>query len=176
MPVYGWKGMIDQDHRAEIGRVLSRWGDAGWGKMVADDKHSGYFRDELVDAMYEMITQRWQPSPFPEWVTCIPSFRHPHLVPDFAKRLAQKLNIPFEPVIMKVRDNEPQKKQENSFHQCNNLDGVFEINETLENKPVFLIDDATDSGWTYTIATILLKKSGAGTVCPVVLTSTSASN
>lgn len=176
LPEYGWNGRIDPAHQAEIGRVLSRWGDAGWGKIVADDKHSGHFSDELVEAMCEMITERWRPNPFPEWVTCIPSFRHPRLVPDFAKRLAQKLNIPFKPVIVKVRDNEPQKKQENSFHQCNNLDGVFEINGNLENKPVFLIDDATDSRWTFTVTTILLRKSGAGIVYPAALTSTSASD
>lgn len=176
LPEYGWNGRIDPADQAEIGRVLSRWGDAGWGKIVADDKHAGYFRDELVDAMCEMIMKRWHPDPFPEWVTCIPSFRHPHLVPDFAKRLAEKLNIPFKPVIVKVKDNEPQKRQENSFHQCHNLDGVFQISGEVENKPVFLVDDAIDSGWTFTIATILLKNSGAGLVYPVALTSTSVSD
>lgn len=176
LPEYGWNGKIAPDNQAEIGRVLSRWGDAGWGKIVADDKRTGYFRDELVDAMCEMITERWQPDPFPEWVTCIPSYRHPNLVPNFAKRLAEKLNIPFKPVIVKAKDNEPQKKQENSLHQCHNLDGVFQITGDVENKPVFLIDDAIDSGWTFTIATTLLKNSGAGLVYPVALTSTSVSD
>lgn len=172
---YGWSFKITPDLQAETGKVLSRWGDAGWGKMVADDKHSGYFRDELVDAMYEMITKRWGPSPFPEWLTCIPSLRNPELVPNFAERLAAKLGIPFKPVIIKVKDTQPQKEQENSFHQCQNLDGVFQIDEDIQNKPVFLFDDAVDSRWTIAIATILLRKSGAGIVIPIALTSTSVS-
>lgn len=175
LPIYDWRGNLREDLQAETGKVLSRWGDAGWGKMVADDKHSGYFRDELVDAMYEMIIERWKPNPFPEWLTCIPSLRHPELVPNFAKRLANKLGIPFLPIIKKVKNTQPQKEQENSFHQCHNLDGVFQIDGKVENKPVFLVDDAVDSRWTFTIAATLLKKSGSGLVYPIALTSTSVS-
>ncbi|MCG2419364.1 RecQ family ATP-dependent DNA helicase [Aequorivita sp. F47161] len=175
LPEYDWHGNLRADLQAETGKALSRWGDAGWGKMVADDKHIGHFRDELVDAMYEMIVDRWEPVPFPEWITCIPSKRHPELVPNFAKRLAEKLGIPFLPIIVKVKDTEPQKEQENSFHQCHNLDGVFQINGEVKNKPVFLLDDAVDSRWTFTIATTLLRKNGSGLVYPVALTSTSVS-
>lgn len=170
---YGWTGRIPPEEQAETGKVLSKWGDAGWGKMVADDKHDGYFRDELVEAMYDMIMNRWLPQPFPQWLTCIPSLRHPELVPKFAQRLAKRLNIPFIPLLKKVKDTQPQKSQENSFHQCQNLDGVFEINGNVQNKPVFLVDDAIDSGWTFTIATMLLKKAGCGAVFPVALTATS---
>ena len=176
LPEYGWRGNLRADLQAETGKVLSRWGDAGWGKMVVDDKHYGFFRDELVVAMYEMILERWKPDPFPEWLTCIPSLRHPELVPNFAKRLAEKLGIPFKPIIVKAKDTEPQKEQENSYHQCHNLDGVFQIDGEVENKPVFLVDDAVDSRWTFTIAATLLKKSGSGLVYPIALTSTSVSD
>lgn len=57
-----------------------------------------------------------------------------------------------------------------------NLTSGYDINQILENKPVFLIDDAIDSGWTYTIATMFLSQSGAGKVYPVALTSTSVSD
>ena len=70
LPEYGWRGNLRADLQAETGKVLSRWGDAGWGKMVVDDKHYGFFRDELVVAMSEMIVDRWKPDPFPEWLTC----------------------------------------------------------------------------------------------------------
>ncbi|WP_339753441.1 DEAD/DEAH box helicase [uncultured Winogradskyella sp.] len=176
LPEYDWPFRIPPDLQAETGKVLSRWGDAGWGNIVANDKHQGNFRDELVDAMYEMIVERWKPNPFPEWLTCIPSLRNPELVPNFAKRLASKLGIPFKAIIVKAKNTEPQKEQENSFHQCHNLDGVFEIEGIVENKPVFLVDDAVDSRWTFTIAATLLKKSGSGLVYPIALTSTSESN
>jgi len=176
LPEYDWPYRIPKDLQAETGKSLSRWGDAGWGKMVADDKRAGHFRDDLVDAMYEMIVDRWKPYPFPEWLTCIPSLRHPELVPNFAERLAEKLGIPFRSIIIKAKDTKPQKDQENSFHQCHNLDGVFKIDGEVENKPVFLVDDAVDSKWTFTIAATLLKKSEVGLVYPIALTSTSVSN
>ena len=124
---YGLSGNLPHELRAEWGRVLSRWGDAGWGRLVADDKHAGHFRDELVEAVAEMILERWRPEPAPEWVTCVPSLNHPTLVPDFAKRLAEKLRLPFRDVVSKVKDNQPQKLQQNSYHQCRNLDGAFEV-------------------------------------------------
>ena len=170
---YGFSGNLPQNLRSEIGKSLSRWGDAGWGRIVAEDKHNNHFRDELVDAFYEMIKERWTLEPMPTWVTCIPSFRHPELVPSFAKRLADKLGLPFIPVINKREETAPQKEQENSYFQCKNLDGIFEINGVKHNEPVLLIDDAIDSGWTLTIASALLRQSGSGLVYPATLTSTS---
>ncbi|MEM9984643.1 MAG: RecQ family ATP-dependent DNA helicase, partial [Bacteroidota bacterium] len=84
---------------AEEGRILSRWRDAGWGTLVAEDKARGHFSDQLVVALAEMIEKRWKPDPIPRWVTCVPSRNHPNLVPDFAQRLAQKLHLPFKPLI-----------------------------------------------------------------------------
>lgn len=79
------------------------------GRTVADNKHAGRFSDELVEAMAEMIQQRWQPNPAPQWVCCVPSRNHPELVPDFARRLAARLGLPFVDAVSKVKDNQPQK-------------------------------------------------------------------
>lgn len=171
-PQYGFKGNLPQEYRASEGRILSRWGDAGWGGMVEQDKHSGRFRDELVDAVVDMISQRWRPSPGPSWVTCVPSLNHPELVPDFAARLSQKLGLPFNQVIEKVVDNEPQKLQNNRFHQCRNLDGVFAVADGIPGGPVLLVDDVIDSGWTITVLAALLRQQGSGNVYPVALAST----
>ena len=61
-------GNIPAALRAEEGRVLSRWRDAGWGQLVADGKRHGYFSDELVVAVAEMLRERWRPDPAPGWV------------------------------------------------------------------------------------------------------------
>ncbi|WP_416046654.1 helicase-related protein [Haematospirillum sp. 15-248] len=170
---YRLQGNLPQNLRAETGRVLSQWGDAGWGQLVADDKHSGRFRDELVEAVAEMLTARWKPNPGPRWVTCVPSKNHPTLVPDFAGRLAKRLGIPFIESVTKVRVNEPQKEQQNRFHQCRNLDGVFAITGNVSREPVLLVDDVVDSGWTMTIIAALLRRSGGGAVWPVALATSS---
>lgn len=173
-PVYGFSGNLPQHLRAETGRILSHWGDAGWGRRVAEDKRVGRFQDDLVEAVAEMILERWCPDPPPSWVTCVPSHRHPALVPDFAKRLAGRLGLLFVDAVGKVRENQPQKLQQNRFHQCNNLDGVFEIIDAIPQEPVLLVDDITDSGWTLTVLAALLRRAGSGPVWPLALAVTSA--
>jgi ATP-dependent DNA helicase RecQ len=169
---YALGGNLPPQLRAERGCVLSRWGDAGWGRLVADDKPAGRFRDELVSAAAEMILKRWRPEPPPEWVTCVPSLRHSTLVADFAQRLAQRLGLPFREVVSKAKDNPPQKLQNNSFFQCRNLDGAFELKKAIPNTPVLLVDDVVDSRWTMTVVAFLLRQAGSGPVFPVALTTT----
>ena len=160
--------------RAEQGRVLSRWRDAGWGQLVSDGKASGRFSDELVDAAVDTLKERWHPSPSPEWVTCVPSLRHRELVPEFAERLADAWGLPFITVVRKVRDNQPQKEQDNRFHQCRNLDGVFEVVTPFPEGPVLLVDDVVDSKWTLTLVAALLLQAGSGPVWPFALASSLA--
>jgi len=161
---------------AQEGRVLSRWGDAGWGRSVLNGKHSNHFGDELVEATAEMIQQRWQPDPEPAWVCCVPSLNHPELVPNFTMRLAQRLGLPFVGCVEKASHNQSQKEQQNSFHQCQNLDGAFTINQPVPSGPVLLVDDIVDSRWTLAVMAALLQQAGSGVVFPVTLASTSVSD
>ena len=147
---YGFSGNIKPELQAEKGKALSLWGDEGWGKLVKQGKYTDEsFNDDLVRATIEMI-QRWQPNPRPTWVTCVPSLNRPNLVPDFARRLAEGLQIPFHPVMTKVKQNQPQKEMGNSYQQARNLDGIFEIDRSqLQPGTVFLIDDMV-AGQTHT--------------------------
>lgn len=171
LSVYGWSGSIAAELRAEAGRALSIWGDAGWGTLVKHGKqHDGHFDDALVQGLVEMIRKRWNPQPFPGWVTCVPSQTHPDLVPDLARRLATALNLPYVACIQKTRPTEPQKVMQNSYQQARNLAGAFTI-ERWERmaEPVFLVDDMIDSGWTLTVITALLRAAGSGPVFPITL-------
>ena len=123
--------------------------------------------------MAEMIQQRWQPNPAPQWVCCVPSRNHPELVPDFARRLAARLGLPFVDAISKVKDNQQQKGQQNRFHQCRNLDGAFQVTQRYQGQPVLLVDDIVDSGWTLTVIAALLQQAGSGLVYPIALASSS---
>jgi ATP-dependent DNA helicase RecQ len=59
---------------------------------------------------------------------------------------------------------------ENSFQQAHNLDGVFEIDQNqVRNEPVLLLDDMTDSGWTFTVVAALLRRAGCPCVYPSAL-------
>jgi ATP-dependent DNA helicase RecQ len=167
---YGFSGNIKPELRAEIGKALSLWGDEGWGQLVKQGKYKDEsFNDELVRATIEMV-KRWQPDPSPTWVTCVPSLTRPNLVPEFARRLAEGLQIPFYPVVKKVKENQPQKKMGNSYQQAHNLDGVFEIDRSeFPSGAVFLIDDMVDSGWTFTVIAALLRQAGSDRVFPLAL-------
>ena len=166
---------IPRDLRAERGRALCIYGDAGWGRKVAQCKYGGgHISDELVRAAAALIRDGWQPDPFPEWIACVPSNRQPILVSDFARRLAVTLNLSFQPVIEKVRDTEPQKLMENSAQQVRNLLQAFSVKRDILSAPVILVDDVIDSGWTATMIAALLRINGSGPVFPFALAKATA--
>lgn len=171
----GLRGVIQPEHRYEIGRALCRWGDPGYGELVRDGKRqSETFCDELVDAAARLM-QRWNPRPSPAWVTCVPSRRNTDLVPSFARRLAQALHLPFIDCIAKVRDTAEQKTRQNSFQQCHNLEHAFAVDASrVQGSPVLLVDDMVDSRWTFTVLALKLKQAGSGPILPFALANTSA--
>ena len=173
MPQYDVKGFIDTAHQAEPGKALCVWNDSGWGGVVRQGKyHDGHFSDALVAACVKMV-QKWNPQPGPTWVTCVPSLRHPELVPNFAQRLAAALGLPFHRVIAKTDARPEQKTMANSIQQARNIDGSLECNgQPILPGPVLLVDDMVDSRWTLTVSAWLLRKNGSGTVWPLALSQT----
>ena len=169
LPSYDIKGRIAEEHRAGEGRALCLWGDEGWGHMVRVGKQEdGRFAEELVEACAKLVRQ-WKPDPKPEWVTCIPSLRHAQLVPDFARRLADKLGLRFFPVFDQTENRPEQKSMENSAQQARNLDGSIAISPIVFPGPVLLVDDVVGSRWTFTVAAWLLRTHGSGEVWPLAL-------
>jgi ATP-dependent DNA helicase RecQ len=199
------KMVIPERLRAQEGRVLCMYGDAGWGHEVARGKYqTGQFSDALVTAAAELIQSKWKPEPPPQWVTAIPSRRHAELVRDFAQRLAASLGLPFVPALRQCRETQPQKEMRCSARQLRNVLRAFEVAEapvltsagaaaaangftgmvqrlarrvstsfgngpTLPPAPVLLVDDMMDSGWTLTLAAVLLQHHGSGPVYPFAL-------
>lgn len=158
------------DWLKEPDKVLCMWGDAGWGRQVQKGKYvDKRFTEELVKACADMV-RAWNPLPAPAWVTCIPSLRHPNLVPDFARRLSSKLGLPFRNAIVKTESRPEQKTMANSTQQARNVDGSLAVvDQLLLAGPVLLVDDMVDSRWTLTIAAWLLRTKGTGEVSPLAL-------
>jgi len=170
LPRLGVRGRMDPEYQSEQGRALCIWGDSGWGNLVRQGKyHDKHFDDELVEACVNMV-QEWNPTPQPTWVTCIPSRRHPDLVPNFAQRFAESLDIPFYDILEKTDDPPEQKSMANSSQQARNVDGSLALKTSkVPDGPVFLVDDMIDSRWTITVATFLLRLNGSGEVFPLAL-------
>ena len=173
MPQYGIHTASTIPYQAQPGKALCVWGDAGWGGLVRQGKyHDGHFSDDLVAACVKMI-QEWNPQPSPTWVTCVPSLRHPELVPNFAQRLAAALGLPLHMVIAKTDARPEQKTMANSTQQARNIDGSLALNgQPIPPGPVLLVDDMVDSRWTLTVSAWLLRKSGSGAVWPMALSQT----
>ena len=167
---------IAPERMLQPGKILCMWGDAGWGELVRVGKYrDGRFSDELVTACAELVRE-WGPKPAPQWVTCIPSLRRPNLMPEFARRLALALDLPFLAALEKTGPRPEQKAMENSSHKAANVDGALRIRGKLPSGPVLLVDDMVDSRWTLTVAAYLLTSNGSGRVYPLGLASTANSD
>lgn len=156
----------------EPGRALCRWGEAGWGEIAKEGKKQHSFDQRIVAASARLINERWIPSPFPQWVTYVPSQNYPQLVAGFAHNLSRLLGIPCYDAVTKARLNRPQKTMENTEYRCHNLDGAFNIANDIPEGPVLLVDDAVDSGWTFAVISALLRQRGSGPVFPYAVMST----
>jgi ATP-dependent DNA helicase RecQ len=170
MPQLGVTGRIAAAEQAQPGKALCVWGDGGWGALVRQGKyHDRHFADELVNASVALMRE-WNPQPAPSWVTCIPSRRHPDLVPNFAQRLAAALNLPFVAALEKTDDRPEQKTMANSTQQARNIDGSLAVRaQPMPGGPVLLVDDMVDSRWTLTVTAWLLRSHGSGEVFPFAL-------
>jgi len=141
------KMVIPERLRSEEGRVLCMYGDAGWGLDVAHGKYStGIFSDALVKASIKLIREKWQPNPSPEWVTAVPSQRHPELIQDFARRLASGLELPFFPVLRKCGKTRQQKEMQNSAMQLRNLLTAFQVVDAPDSGAGFETNAASAAG------------------------------
>jgi ATP-dependent DNA helicase RecQ len=99
--------------------------------------------------------------------------RHPDLVPDFARRVADRLGLPFASALERTDDRPEQKDMANSSQQARNVDGALKaVVENVSEGPVLLVDDMVDSRWTLTVAAYLLREAGSGRVYPIALAST----
>ena len=164
------KTKIESEFQFKGGIVLSNYADAGYGMAVQKGKYlDGYFADELVDASVKILSEFIKNNNI-EWITPVTSKRHPKLVPDFAKRLADRLCIGYFEGIKKL-DAEEQKKFENSDGQYKNANNSFEIIQ-VKKENILLVDDMVDSRWTFTVCAMKMREMGSGDIYPFALANT----
>lgn len=165
---------IRPELQAEEGRALAFFQIGAVGRRLRTEKYlNNRFSDLSVEQAAEVI-RTWAPQPGPAWVAPMVSQRHPHLVPEFAERLAEALGVRYVDALRKTRTTEEQKGMDNSSFRAKNLDGSLEVIpfEQME-QPGLFVDDMYDSGWTVTVAIALLRKAGAGIVYPFTLSKAS---
>lgn len=169
------RNRIQAEFLCEQGRVLSNYGDAGWGKFVSAGKYKdNCFGEQLVEASYLLLKDFVKENNI-KWVTNVPSIRRPQLVKSFTERLAVKLGLKYYDTIDKVKNSICQKELNNSYLQCENAYSSFEVKASYEEN-VLLVDDMVDSKWTFTVCGYKLRKSGSGKVFPFALANSAGRN
>jgi ATP-dependent DNA helicase RecQ len=167
-------GNLKPAQRAEVGRALSREGDAGWWPAVDAVLTSGEINDELVRGIAATL-KRWPWEQRPTWVTWIPSRHHDPVLQAVASELGRLGKLPVVPALHWTRDRPEQHTQQNGAPRLGNVWGALEVDPgpdaraALATGPVLVLDDALDSGWTMTVAAERLRHAGAPAVLPFVL-------
>ena len=168
------KNKISESFMCQNGIGLSSYGDAGWGRIVKQNKYeANYFSDDLVNASAEIL-DKFISDNYISWLTSVSSLRHPDLVRSFAERLAKKLGLPYYESIIKIKNAKQQKELHNSNMQFRNAWESFDISEVRAGN-VLLVDDMVDSKWTFTVCGYKLIERGSGKVYPFALSNTAGS-
>lgn len=167
---------IPAAERSEVGQALAVWGDDGWGRPIERGKYADRrFRDDIVDALAALLDSWSPPTPI-QWVTAVPSSRSGDLVPDAARRLAERLGVSYRPAIERIAERPPQEAQANSAHQRSNVEDAFAVSGEVSTGAVLVVDDLIDSGWTLTEVGRVLRRAGSGPVVPLALATTPIRN
>lgn len=165
-------------YRLGKGISLSKYGDAGYGKMVARGKYppngeTPRFDSQLVVKSASVLSNLVETNNITH-ITCVPSLRS-NLVKDFTIRLAREMKLEFVELLTKS-DAPQQKTMENSSFQCANASDSFGVKEVDMPKKVILVDDIIDSGWTLTVCGYKIMERGCEEVYPFALADSSHSS
>lgn len=170
------KNKIEEDMRMQPGLVLSNYSDCEYGRMVRTCKYEkGEFSEELIQASCERLARFIEEHNI-SWISYIPSLNRPHLVRNFAQRIARHFQLPMKDAIIKVKNAVEQKTLTNSVQQFQNAYGSFMCTDDVLAGNVLLIDDMVDSKWTLTVCSYKLLEKGANEVYPFALSNTAGAS
>jgi ATP-dependent DNA helicase RecQ len=170
-------GRIAPEHMAEPGRAIARFTDLGFGQRVrevlADDQADDNVPDDLVKAAVRVLAA-WDWAERPAAFISVGSRTRPRLVGSLAARLAGIGRLPYLGSV--PHSGPPRTGRSNSAQRLRAVYGTYRVPDELAaalrelgGKPVLLVDDRTDTGWTLTVVTLLLREAGAGPIYPFVL-------
>jgi ATP-dependent DNA helicase RecQ len=175
----GASGKIPATQLAEPGRALGRLTDVGWGvtlrALLSDQTPDGPVTDELADAMVKVLAS-WDWAQRPASVVTMPSRARPALITGLGQRIAAVGRLPYLGALGYASADGPGTRRHNSAQRLGSLWHTLTVPDDLGDAlkanaigPVLLIDDRIDTGWTMTVAAMLLRDAGAPGVLPLAL-------
>jgi ATP-dependent DNA helicase RecQ len=170
-------GKIAANRLAEPGRAIARFTDLGFGRRVREaldpQAADGPLPEELLRAAVKVLAA-WGWEARPAAIVSVGSLARPLLVQSIAEGLARLGRLLYLGSV--AHGGPPNRGRSNSAQRLRALYGTFALPadlkqalQGLEGKPILLVDDLTDSGWTLTLVTAMLREAGAGPVYPFVL-------
>jgi ATP-dependent DNA helicase RecQ len=179
-------GKVSGADAAEEGRVIGRLVDVGWGPRLRPLMHGdGPVPEEVVAAAVEVL-KGWDWAQRPAGIVALPSRVRPELVASFTARIAAIGRLPLlgtlldsAPPLFTDPEADPEEAAEpeppNSAQRLAQVYARLSVPPGLElgAGPVLLVDDLIGSGWTMTVAAMLLRRAGAPAVLPFALAATS---
>ncbi|TDC63847.1 RecQ family ATP-dependent DNA helicase [Actinomadura sp. GC306] len=170
----GVSGRIKPELLPETGRALGRLTDIGWGNRLRELLAGGDtdVPDDLVNAVIRVLAA-WDWPARPTGVVTVGSRSRPRLVGSFGHRIAEIGRLPYLGELTPL--GEPVPRRHNSAQRLSSVWHSLAVPTDLAEAlsvnpgPVLLVDDRMETGWTMTVATRLLKESGAGQVLPLTL-------
>jgi ATP-dependent DNA helicase RecQ len=115
------------------------------------------------------LVRRWGPLPAPRWVTSVPTSSQPDHVESLARRVAERLELPFERVLERRPGHPRQREGPGPAAQMLTARAAYAQAAAVRREPVLLLDDIVETRWTLTACAALLRDGGAGSVHPLVL-------
>jgi ATP-dependent DNA helicase RecQ len=170
MPEEDGRSKIEESRKPEPGRVLSVYGDPGYGSLVSrQQSQNNQYSSELIEAAVGHIRAEWSPVPEPAWATPVPSKTGDDKVRNLTQRIAAELGIEYIEAVEQSREIQPQHELANSYQKCWNVREAFEATALVRPEPVLLVDDTVGSRWTFTEVSLTLRDAGSGPVFPFAL-------
>jgi len=159
------------------GRVIGRLTDLGWGarlRRLIDDPDQEV-PDEVVQAAVQVLAA-WDGETRPTGVMGLDSVRHPMLIGSLVDRLAQLGRLTNLGILRYSPEHQPVAAANSAYRVAALHDSWLTPDPAVIGTavgPVLLVDDVTDTGWTMTMATRVLRRAGAPEVLPFTLASVS---
>ncbi|MCV7152322.1 RecQ family ATP-dependent DNA helicase [Mycolicibacterium pyrenivorans] len=161
----------------EPGRVIGRLTDLGWGARLRRllDEPDAEVSDDVVAAAVKVLAS-WDWAERPTAVMALDSHAHPLLISSLARKLAE-LGRLTDLGTLRYAPERRQVTAVNSAYRVAALHGSWSAPDEgpirAAGGPVLLVDDMTDTGWTLTMASRVVRAAGAPAVLPFALAGTS---
>ncbi|MCU1646824.1 MAG: ATP-dependent helicase RecQ [Nocardia sp.] len=154
----------------EVGRVLGRLSDLGWGQRLRAllDAPDAPVPDEVFRACTTVLRE-WSWNERPTAVIALDSPGRRLLTTSLAARLAEIGRL-RDLGTLHLRPDLPPISAVNSAHRVAALNNAWETPDLTDVQgPILLVDALTDTGWTFTMAARALRAAGADAILPFAL-------